>query len=157
MAWKKYIGTELQSTLSEELDATLQFEHQKGFNLKVCVGTDSQIYHDIVEFATVIVIVVEGNGAFMFVNKSVEKNYFSLKERMIYEVSKSIETAVSIQEVCKKNGIELEVHADINADPKFSSNVAYSEAMGYIKGMGFIFKSKPFAFASTSCANRIVH
>jgi len=31
------------------------------------------------------------------------------------------------------------------------------EAMGYIMGMGFAFKAKPDAFASSSCANKIVH
>jgi len=30
------------------------------------------------------------------------------------------------------------------------------EAMGYIVGMGFAFKVKPNAFASSSCANKIV-
>ena len=157
MAWKKYIGKELALSLKEELEATIVEELNKGFNLKICVGTDSQIYNDIVEFASVVVVVVEGNGAFMFVNKSSEKNYFSLKERMILEVTKSIETAVLIQEVCDQYQLLLEVHADINADPKYNSNIAYTEAMGYIKGMGFIFKSKPFAFASSSCANRVVH
>jgi predicted RNase H-related nuclease YkuK (DUF458 family) len=29
--------------------------------------------------------------------------------------------------------------------------------MGYIMGMGFTFKAKPDAFASSSCANKIVH
>jgi hypothetical protein len=29
--------------------------------------------------------------------------------------------------------------------------------MGYIMGMGFAFKAKPEAFASSSCANKIVH
>jgi hypothetical protein len=29
--------------------------------------------------------------------------------------------------------------------------------MGYIMGMGFAFKAKPDAFASSSCANKIVH
>ncbi len=157
MAWKKYTGKELAFSLKDELEATIVEELNKGFNLKICVGTDSQIYNDIVEFASVVVIVIEGNGAFMFVNKSSEKNYFSLKERMILEVSKSIETAVLIQEVCDQYHLLLEVHADINADPKYNSNIAYTEAMGYIKGMGFIFKSKPFAFASSSCANRVVH
>lgn len=157
MAWKKYSGKEISCALSDELDKTLEEELNKGFHLKVCVGTDSQVYSDNVEFATVIVVVVEGNGAFMFVNKSVEKNYFSLRDRMIHEVAKSIDTAQMIRQVCEKHHIELEVHADINADPKHNSNIAYNEAMGYIKGMGFIFKSKPFAFASSSCANRLVH
>jgi len=50
----------------------------------------------------------------------------------------------------------LEVHADINTDPHFQSNLALREAMGYILGMGFVFKAKPDAFASSSCADKVV-
>ena len=45
---------------------------------------------------------------------------------------------------------------DINTNPNFKSNDALKEAMGYILGMGFVFKAKPDAFASSSCANKIV-
>ena len=34
---------------------------------------------------------------------------------------------------------------------------ALKEAMGYILGMGFAFKAKPEAFASSSCANKVVN
>jgi uncharacterized protein len=50
----------------------------------------------------------------------------------------------------------LEVHADINTDPYFQSNIALREAMGYIMGMGFVFKGKPDAFASSNCADKVV-
>ena len=46
---------------------------------------------------------------------------------------------------------------DINTNPNFKSNVALKEAMGYILGMGFAFKAKPEAFASSSCANKAVN
>ena len=44
-----------------------------------------------------------------------------------------------------------------NTNPHFKSNEALREAMGYILGMGFAFKAKPEAFASSSCANKIVN
>jgi hypothetical protein len=50
----------------------------------------------------------------------------------------------------------VEVHADINTDPEFKSNVALKDAMGYILGMGYVFKAKPFAFASSNCADMMV-
>ena len=40
--------------------------------------------------------------------------------------------------------------------PNFKSNDALKEAMGYIMGMGFAFRAKPYAFASSSCANKVV-
>ena len=42
-------------------------------------------------------------------------------------------------------------------NPNFKSNDALKEAMGYILGMGFAFKAKPEAFASSSCANKVVN
>jgi predicted RNase H-related nuclease YkuK (DUF458 family) len=52
--------------------------------------------------------------------------------------------------------IPLEVHADINCEAHFKSNTALKEAMGYIRGMGYEFKAKPYAFASSSCADKVV-
>jgi predicted RNase H-related nuclease YkuK (DUF458 family) len=51
----------------------------------------------------------------------------------------------------------MEVHADINTNPGFKSNDALKEAMGYILGMGFAFKAKPEAFASSCCADKVVN
>jgi predicted RNase H-related nuclease YkuK (DUF458 family) len=51
----------------------------------------------------------------------------------------------------------MEIHADINQDPMHQSYAAYHDAMGYTKGMGFTFKSKPDAFASSVCADRLCH
>ena len=72
------------------------------------------------------------------------------------EVNKSIVVAYELSSVFSRYGVDMEVHADINTNPNFKSNDALKEAMGYIVGMGFAFKAKPDAFASSSCANKIV-
>ena len=81
----------------------------------------------------------------------------SIKERMLLEVSKSIEIAYTLCPLLDKYHVELEVHADINTSPNFKSNSALHEAMGYILSMGFVFKAKPEAFASSYCANKMVN
>ena len=80
----------------------------------------------------------------------------SIKERMLLEVAKSIEIAYALCNIFTMYGVDMEVHADINTNPSFKSNDALKEAMGYIQGMGFAFKAKPEAFASSSCANKVV-
>lgn len=80
----------------------------------------------------------------------------SIKERMLLEVQNSIDIAYTICPLLDKYQVELEVHADINTNPNFQSNTALKEAMGYILGMGFMFKAKPESFASTNCANKLV-
>lgn len=80
----------------------------------------------------------------------------TIKERMLMEVHKSIEAAYELCNIFSRYGVDMEVHADINTNPSFKSNDALKEAMGYIVGMGFAFRAKPEAFASSNCANKIV-
>jgi predicted RNase H-related nuclease YkuK (DUF458 family) len=76
---------------------------------------------------------------------------------MLVEVARSIEIAYELCDLFNRYDIDMEVHADINTSPQFKSNEALREAMGYILGMGFAFKAKPEAFASSSCANKMVN
>ena len=80
----------------------------------------------------------------------------TIKERMLKEVQKSIETAYGLCNIFSRYQVDMELHADINTNPAFKSNDALKEAMGYILGMGFAFRAKPEAFASSSCANKMV-
>lgn len=154
MGWRKLEGEPLEREILIEVEEALKAE--KGNNVKVCIGSDSQVKGDITEFATAIVFLREGRGGFVFVNKYVSERKFSIKERMIQEVSDSVQFAYQICPILDQYGTELEVHADINTEPNFKSNVAFKEAMGYILGMGYTFKAKPDAFASTYCAGKVV-
>ncbi len=153
--WRRLNGDRIELPIKELVEKTIIKERAEGHNLKVCIGTDSEVRGENVEFATVIVFLREKKGGFMYIHNFKEVRKMSLKERMILEVSKSVEVAYSLCELLDKYNVELEVHADINTDPEFKSNVALKEAMGYILGMGFIFKAKPFAFASSSCADKV--
>ncbi|MBR9917896.1 hypothetical protein GYB29_09495 [bacterium] len=154
MAWRTFSGERIKGPISDALaEALSKEEHNR---IKVCIGSDSQVKGAITEFATAIVFLREGKGGFLFVNKYVTEKDFSIKERMITEVADSVNTAYEICPILDQFDVELEVHADINTDPNFKSNVALKEAMGYILGMGYTFKAKPEAFASSYCAGRVV-
>ena len=154
--WRKLNGDPIQSPVLHAVEQTIKKERQQGNKLKVCIGTDSQTHGENVEFATVIVFLREKKGGYMFINNSQLKSKMSLKERMITEVAKSVEVAYALCDLLDRYDVELEVHADINTDPSFQSNTALKEAMGYILSMGFVFKAKPDAFASTSCADKVI-
>src|SRR4029079_16300335 len=117
------------------------------------------------EFATVIVFLREGHGGFMFIHNEKTTHRYTIKERMLVEVAKSIEIAYELCNLFTLYAVDMEVHADINTNPNFKSNDALKEAMGYILGMpawmtqsdrGLAFKAKPHAFASSNCANKVV-
>ncbi|MBK9014880.1 MAG: hypothetical protein IPM82_12840 [Saprospiraceae bacterium] len=154
--WRKLNGQVIEAPIKEAVEATIIREKEAGHRLKVCIGSDSQVRNGIIEFATVIVFLREKKGGFMFINNSRSIRTMSLKERMISEVAKSVEVAYSLCDLLDFYHVELEVHADINTDPSFQSNTALKEAMGYILSMGFVFKAKPDAFASSSCADKVV-
>lgn len=157
MKWRKFNGDLINIPIIEAVEQAIKRETDKGYKLKVCIGTDSQVKGSETEFATVIVFLREGHGGFMFIHNEKTKQAYSIKERMLVEVAKSIEIAYELCNLFTVYDVDMEVHADINTNPHFKSNDALKEAMGYILGMGFAFKAKPEAFASSSCANKVVN
>ena len=142
--------------IKDAVEDAIKRETESGNRLKVCIGTDSQVRGKETEFATVIVFLREGRGGFMFIHNEKTTHPYTIKERMLVEVAKSIEIAYELCNLFTVYDVDMEVHADINTNPQFKSNEALREAMGYILGMGFAFKAKPEAFASSSCANKVV-
>ncbi|MEL6655790.1 MAG: ribonuclease H-like YkuK family protein [Bacteroidota bacterium] len=156
MKWRRLSGKPIKKNIKLAVEEALQKELADGHKMKVCIGSDSQVKGGTVEYATVIVFLREKKGGFMFISNDKEHREMSLRERMISEVGRSVGIAYELCDLLDRYDVGLEVHADINTDPHFQSNVALKEAMGYILGMGFVFKAKPNAFASTSCADKMV-
>ncbi|MBS1564560.1 MAG: hypothetical protein JST39_09215 [Bacteroidetes bacterium] len=156
LPWRKLNGDRIAIPIEDEIRKVLVREKEAGHDLKVCIGTDSQVKGKETEFATVIVFIRKGRGGFMYIRNEISDRKMSVKERMLLEVSKSIDIAYALCRLFTLYGVDMEVHADINTNPQFKSNEALKEAMGYIMGMGFAFRAKPDAFASSSCANKVV-
>jgi uncharacterized protein len=155
--WRKLSGERITRPIEDEIRSVLVREKEAGHELKVCIGTDSQVKGRDTEFATVIVFIRKGKGGFMYIRSETTRQKMRIKERMLAEVAKSIEVAYELCNLFTLYNVDMEVHADINTNPSFKSNDALKDAMGYIMGMGFAFKAKPDAFASSSCANKVVH
>ncbi len=154
--WRTGSGRRVTTPIADEINTVLQNELNNGYDMKVCIGTDSQVKGRTTDFATVVVFLRKGRGGFMYVLSESTTRKMSVKQRMLEEVARSIEVAYHLCPLFARFGVEMEVHADINTNPRFKSNDALSEAMGYILGMGFAFRAKPEAFASSSCANKMV-
>ncbi|MEI6946153.1 ribonuclease H-like YkuK family protein [Paraflavisolibacter sp. H34] len=154
MRWRKFNGEPLGLPIYHAVENAIKRETAAGYRLKVCIGTDSQVKGPDTEFATVVVFLREGHGGFMFLHNEKTTQRYTIKERMLVEVAKSIEIAYELCNLFTLYNVDMEVHADINTNPNFKSNDALKEAMGYILGMGFAFKAKPEAFASSCCADK---
>lgn len=116
MRWRKFDGTTIEPPILDAVEATLVRESEAGNKLKVCIGTDSEVRQDGIEFATVIVFLREKKGGFMFIRNQHKSKLMSIKERMITEVSMSVEIAYHLCDLLDLYHVELEVHADINTD-----------------------------------------
>lgn len=157
MLWRRFSGEPLRMPVKTAVEEAIVRETTAGYKLKVCIGTDSQVRGLETEFATVIVFLREKHGGYMFISHDKTTQKYSIKERMLVEVARSIEIAYELCNLFNQYDVDMEVHADINTNPQFKSNEALREAMGYILGMGYAFKAKPDAFASSCCADKIVN
>lgn len=166
MIWKRR-EKKIDIPIIEYLDKLLKEEKALGYILKVSVGTDSQRSGRGYKFATVILITRQedmGGGTIIGRGGMVihadyhltvyKKNKDGVSERMMAEVTKSMEVAYEITPILIEHGINLEIHADINPDPKWESNKALSQAIGWVLAMGYEFKIKPDAWAASFCGDK---
>lgn len=140
MRWRKFNGDTIHLPIKKAVEEAIVRETQSGHKLKVCIGTDSQVYNSGTEFATVIVFLRERAGGFMFIHNENTRIDYSIRERMLVEVARSIEIAYELCDLFTRYDVDMEVHADINTNPHFKSNEALREATGYILGMGLLLK-----------------
>src|SRR6185369_14140354 len=133
--WRKLSGERIKVPIADEVTNVLMRERDAGHEMKVCIGTDSQVKGKETEFATVIVFIRKGKGGFMYIHNETTRQRMTIKQRMLMEVAKSIDIAYPLCRLFTLYNVDMEVHADINTNPAFKSNDALKEAMGYIMGM----------------------
>ena len=130
---------------------------------KVYIGCDS-IRHSTGKFptkkwfatyTTVVVIHVDSkHGGKIFPVTITEPDFGNLRSRLLREVELTIEAAEQIAP--HLNGKLLEIHLDINDDPRHASSVVINEAIGWVRGMGYTAKGKPDGWAATHAADHCV-
>jgi predicted RNase H-related nuclease YkuK (DUF458 family) len=126
----------------------------------IYVGADSIRYKKNKEwwakYSTVIILHKDSKHGCQLWHNSVDmRDYGNLRQRMITEAGFAIQAATEIIDVVGDR--KLEIHLDINPDPKHKSSIAIKEALGYVKGTtGLDAKVKPEAFAATHAADHMV-
>ena len=134
-------------------------------NTKVYLGCDSVRYFKNKEtwarFATVAIVHMNGNnGCKIYSNISHERDYDLKanrpKMRMMNEVQKVCALWNQIGPFIDE--FNVEIHLDINTDPRYGSNIAAHEAAGYVLGMtGIEPKLKPDSWAASFGADGVAH
>lgn len=137
-------------------------------NTKVYIGTDSSRFKKdgewFAKYASVCVVHLNGkNGCKVFKARSIEKDYDLRKNRpkmrMLNEVSKSCELYNQLAPYIDE--FPIEIHLDINLDPKHGSSCAAKEAAGYVLGSTGVseeqVKFKPESFCASFGADHYIN
>lgn len=123
----------------------------------IYIGCDSLRIpkRNIAEFSTVIVLHVDSkHGCKVFHNKVSIPDYGNMRMRLLSEVGLALEAFYAIEEVVE--GRKLEIHLDVNPDPKHASNIVTKEALGWVRGLGLEARIKPDSFAASTAADHCV-
>lgn len=126
----------------------------------VYVGTDSIRFKKKgqwhAKYSTVIIVHMDSKHGCKVFHESVDMpDYGNLKQRLLTEVQLAVTAATEILDVLGDR--HMEVHLDINPNPKHKSSVAVKEALGWVKGsLGLDAVIKPNGFAATHAADHVV-
>lgn len=129
----------------------------------VYIGCDSKRFKKnglwYARYMTVIIVHRDSSkGCQLFYDAQVMQDWGqdkSPKQRLLNEVMFAVNAATEILDVLGNRHMEL--HIDINPNPRYKSNVAVKEALGYVKGnLGIDAKIKPHAFAAMHAADHLV-
>lgn len=124
---------------------------------RLIIGTDSQPKQGDTVFVTAIIIYRIGRGGRFFYRKEHDVSKFSMKQRLFYEVSKSLEVASYLtgffaNESDLMEELEVEIHLDVGE--KGPTREIIKEVVGMVVGSGYEAHIKPESYAASSVADR---
>lgn len=122
---------------------------------KLIVGSDSHNRENESCFVSAIIIHRMGKGARYYYCRHYEKKIKSLRQRIFYEASLSLDMADKLCQCLKKHGkddINVEIHLDVGIQGE--SRELVKEVIGMVVGSGFDARIKPDACAASNVADR---
>ena len=135
----------------------LQIKEHSKENGTVYIGTDSFFIKDNCIFSTAICLYGADNqqgGRYFFTKTRLNKKQFpELSIRMIKEAENTLSLANNIMEQVPT--AKLELHLDISPhDANEGTSHLANMLVGYVRGSGYECKTKPYAFAAASIADK---
>ena len=144
--WQTYTGHK-PTTIKEFLDAHKADEF--------FIGTDSQNYRKkkrVCVFTTVLIAYHRGKGGQIIMHTDTTPYMEHLRQRMMLEALRSLETAWHIDSLIKTT-TPICIHLDVNANLRYKSSQYKDELVALIMAQGYTAAHKPHAWASSSVAD----
>ena len=121
---------------------------------KIIVGSDSQVKNATC-FVTAVIVHRLGKGARYYYRKRMERKVKSLRQKIFYETSLSLEVGGMITRYLSETGhddLKVEIHIDVGKNGETKELIR--EVVGMVVGSGFQAKIKPDAFGAASVADK---
>ena len=122
---------------------------------KIYIGTDSQLGATGCTFVTAICLhknIDPKYGTYFFTRKRVKnKNYKTLRVRIMKEVQGSVDIGLMLLERYPES--DIEIHVDIGKTQRSNTRIFVDTVRGWLTGAGFGCKIKPNSWASSSVAD----
>ena len=129
-------------------------EEQRDQQYNLIIGTDSLLGDDTC-FVTAVVIHRVGHGGRYFYHRFRNRKIESLRQRILFETSLSLETASQISAELAKNGyseLPLEIHLDVG--DRGETKRIIREVVGMVQGSGYAAVTKPDSYGASKVADR---
>lgn len=121
---------------------------------KIIIGSDSQVKNETC-FITAVIVHRLGKGARYYYSKKNQRKIKSLRQKIFYETSLSLEVGGLVHRYFAEEGyddLDVEIHIDIGMHGE--SKELIREVVGMVVGSGFRAKIKPEAFGASSVADK---
>lgn len=121
---------------------------------KIIIGTDSQVKRDTC-FITAVIVHRIGKGARYYYHKKIQRKIKSLRQKIFYETSLSLELGGMVARHFTKSGYEdlkVEIHIDVGNNGETKDLIR--EVVGMVTGSGFRARIKPDAYGASSVADK---
>ncbi len=121
---------------------------------KLIIGSDSHTRHETV-FVTAVVIHRLGKGGRYFFNKSQRRAIKSLRQKIMYETSLSLNVAAQLTALLETSGradLDVEIHIDVGQQGDTKELIR--EIVGMVTGSGYHAAIKPYSFGASKVADK---
>lgn len=121
---------------------------QNNLNSELHIGCDSKVKGSQVKYSVSICMRQIGAGVHEIYSSKILPKQNDTYHRLWTEVNMVVELAEKLADLA-----EINVHLDLNRDPKFLSHRLLESSVGYIKSLGYNAIAKPDAWAASSSAH----
>jgi len=144
-------------TLEETFEDIIAYiGEQPDAQYKLIVGTDSQPHYGVeTNFVTAVIIHRVGKGGRFFYRREQQRYLQSLRQRIFYETSLSLEVAGLFSSLLSENGsvgLNVEIHMDVGV--RGDTRDFIREMVGMVAGSGYDALIKPDSFGATKVADK---